>query len=131
MKPEDISGTILRTGKKISKILPPKVREGFIRVGHAVGVKFLLDGVADFSVGVDDFGGEFGGESVVGTVTSGASGFNNPADGEGLFALVSDRSWDLVAGATNTAGADLHLGFKNFQSFPAIGQLVILGLFFN
>ena len=90
------------------------MREGFIRVGHAVGVELFLDGVTDFSVGVDDFGGEFGGESVVGTVTSGASGFDNPADGEGLFALVSDRSWDLVAGATDTAGADLHLGFKIF-----------------
>src|SRR3989344_4450502 len=131
MKPEDISGTILRTGKKISKILPPKVREGFIRVGHAVGVKFLLDGVADFSVGVDDFGGEVGGESVVGTVTSGASGCGHTADGEGLFALVSDRSWDLVAGATDKAGANLHLGFKIFQSLPEISQFVGLGLFFN
>src|SRR3989304_5609493 len=45
--------------------LPTKVGESLVRVGDTMGVELFLDGVTDFSVGGDDFGGGFGEASTV------------------------------------------------------------------
>lgn len=124
------SGTVHgRNAKGIG--LPTKMAEGFVGVGHTVGVEFFLDGIAGLGMSIDEFSGEFFGETMILTIASLSGGVNEPTKSEGLLAIVSDRHGDLVAGTTDTPTTDLHLGLDVFQGLIQISKFVGLGLLFD
>jgi len=103
------------------------VGEGLVGVGHAVGVELFLDGVAGLLVSINQFGDELLGKSVIRTVATSAGGVDNPAESEGLLPITPDRHRDLIAGATDTTRANLHLRFDVFEGFGKISDFVGLG----
>src|SRR5476649_2010666 len=82
----------------------PEVREGFVRLGHLVGVFFALDRRADAVGSIHQLTGELLGHALA---TAAPRVANDPAAGERLPAVVPDLNGHLVGGAADTLRLDL------------------------
>src|SRR5215213_9936458 len=91
----------------IYQLLPLVVREGLVRLCHAVRVVLLLDGVAAVVGGVEHLAGEAVDHRLL---AAGAGGAHDPADGETASALLRDLDGHLVGRAAHAARLDLDRG---------------------
>src|SRR5580698_10995999 len=82
----------------------PEVREGFVRLGHLVGVFLALDRGAHPVGGVHELAGELLGHALAAAATGVA---DDPAPGERLAAIVADLDGHLVRGTADTLRFDL------------------------
>src|SRR5579863_4683504 len=82
----------------------PEVREGFVRLGHLVGVFLALDGRAHAVRGVHELAGKFLGHALAAATARVA---DDPAPRERLTAVVPDLDRDLVRGAADPLRLDL------------------------
>src|SRR5687768_9271463 len=84
----------------ITPLLPLVVREGLVRLGHAVRVVLLLDGVAAVVGGVEHLAGEAVDHRLL---AAGAGRAHDPADGERAAALLRDLDGHLIGRAADAA----------------------------
>src|SRR5436305_5048893 len=84
--------------------LPAVMREGFVRLRHAVNVVLPLPGAALLLIRVEDLSGETLSHRVLAT---GPGELDEPTDRQGAGAAGGDLDRHLVGGATDAAGADL------------------------
>src|SRR5580658_1402862 len=82
----------------------PEVREGFVRLGHLVGVFFALDRGADAVGSIHQLAGELLGHALA---TAAARVANDPAPSERLPSVVTDLDGHLIGGAADTLRLDL------------------------
>src|SRR5579863_9536219 len=82
----------------------PEVREGFVRLGHLVGVFFALDRGADAIGRIHQLAGELLGHALAAAPTGVA---NDPAARECLPPVVADLDGHLVGGPADTLRLDL------------------------
>lgn len=102
--------------------LPGKMREGFIRFGHAVGI--FADGYSCTLpvVGINEFVGKFLGQ---GLALALPDCDQYPTYGQGVLTFSADLNRDLVGRATNTARTDfehrLYVFNRYIENFYWIG----------
>src|SRR5262249_44510782 len=90
-----------------ARALPAVVCEGLVRLRHAMRVLLLLDGASPPVGGVEQLAGELGDHRLLGP-RSGV--LHQPAHGERGAALRPHLDGDLVGGAADAAGPNLHDG---------------------
>src|SRR5580698_7179151 len=82
----------------------PEVREGFVRLGHLVGVFFALDRGADAVGSIHQLAGELLGHALAAAPTRVA---DDPAARQRLAPVVADLHGHLVGGIADTLRLDL------------------------
>src|SRR4051794_9158379 len=85
-------------------VLPAIVREGLVRLGHAVDVVLPLPGAALLLRRIEDLAREALGHRVL---AAGAGELDQPANREGASAPGGNLDRDLVGGAADAARANL------------------------
>src|SRR5271155_1801505 len=93
-------------------VLPPIMCEGFIGLGHAVNVFFLLDRCAFAVCGVQQFVTQFVDHALL---AASARVGNQPANRQRGTPVRVDFDRHLIVGATHAAGFDLEQGLGIFD----------------